>query len=152
MLKLFEPTHFFTWFADPILCGNWLDNGPTNGLEFSTVRDSNSFYNSTGGGIYVAGVFRELISILCIVHTLYNYKRSYFYDLVQILILNKCFQEGTSNYFKGLMLILCYLIVAASFFVHVDPDSSKYFVWHSTSTTIPKLFHQFYWFLGVMVN
>lgn len=32
-------------------------------------------------------------------------------------------QEGTSNYFKGLMLILCYLIVAASFFVHVDPKS-----------------------------
>lgn len=29
-------------------------------------------------------------------------------------------QEGTSNYFKGLMLILCYLIVAASFFVHED--------------------------------
>jgi hypothetical protein len=34
-------------------------------------------------------------------------------------------QEGTSNYFKGLMLILCYLIVAASFFVHVDPTASK---------------------------
>ncbi|CAM8903624.1 unnamed protein product [Rhodiola kirilowii] len=32
-------------------------------------------------------------------------------------------QEGTSNYFKGLMLILCYVIVAASFFVHVDPKS-----------------------------
>ena len=31
-------------------------------------------------------------------------------------------QEGTSNYFKGLMLILCYLIVAASFFVHEDPQ------------------------------
>jgi hypothetical protein len=24
------------------------------------------------------------------------------------------------------MLILCYLIVGASFFVHVDPDASKY--------------------------
>lgn len=35
-------------------------------------------------------------------------------------------QEGTSNYFKGLMLILCYLIVAASFFVHVDPNAGKY--------------------------
>ncbi|WJZ98405.1 hypothetical protein VitviT2T_016931 [Vitis vinifera] len=32
-------------------------------------------------------------------------------------------QEGTSNYFKGLMLIICYLIVAASFFVHIDPTS-----------------------------
>lgn len=31
-------------------------------------------------------------------------------------------QEGTANYFKGLMLILCYLIVAASFYVHVDPE------------------------------
>lgn len=35
------------------------------------------------------------------------------------------FQEGTANYFKGLMLILCYLIVAASFFVHVDPTAGK---------------------------
>ncbi|KAL6329902.1 hypothetical protein AAG906_039817 [Vitis piasezkii] len=32
-------------------------------------------------------------------------------------------QEGTSNYFKGIMLIFCYLIVAASFFVHIDPTS-----------------------------
>ncbi|VVB00153.1 unnamed protein product [Arabis nemorensis] len=31
------------------------------------------------------------------------------------------FAEGTSNYLKGLVLILCYLIVAASFFVHEDP-------------------------------
>ncbi|KAJ7962711.1 Vacuolar cation/proton exchanger [Quillaja saponaria] len=38
------------------------------------------------------------------------------YSLIIAFIL----QEGTSNYFKGLMLILCYLIVAASFFVHVD--------------------------------
>ncbi|KAK6915176.1 Sodium/calcium exchanger membrane region [Dillenia turbinata] len=35
-------------------------------------------------------------------------------------------QEGTSNYFKGLMLILCYLIVAASFFVHVDPTTVNF--------------------------
>ncbi|XVF76954.1 hypothetical protein PTKIN_Ptkin14bG0001500 [Pterospermum kingtungense] len=32
-------------------------------------------------------------------------------------------QEGTSNYFKGLMLIFCYLIVSASYFVHKDPLS-----------------------------
>lgn len=31
-------------------------------------------------------------------------------------------QDGTANYFKGLMLVLCYLIVAASFFVHMDPQ------------------------------
>lgn len=37
--------------------------------------------------------------------------------------LSFCLQEGTSNYFKGLMLIFCYLIVAASFFVHVDPST-----------------------------
>eukprot|EP00256_Glycine_max_P061796 XP_014631075.1 vacuolar cation/proton exchanger 2 isoform X4 [Glycine max] len=28
------------------------------------------------------------------------------------------FVEGTANYFKGLMLILCYLIVATNFYVH----------------------------------
>ncbi|XP_057954739.1 vacuolar cation/proton exchanger 5-like isoform X2 [Malania oleifera] len=40
-----------------------------------------------------------------------------------VLVVAFLLQEGTSNYFKGLMLILCYLIVAASFFVHVDPES-----------------------------
>ncbi|XP_039026960.1 vacuolar cation/proton exchanger 5-like [Hibiscus syriacus] len=32
-------------------------------------------------------------------------------------------QEGTSNYFKGLMLLFCYFLVAASYFVHEDPSS-----------------------------
>ncbi|GMJ02884.1 cation exchanger 5 [Hibiscus trionum] len=32
-------------------------------------------------------------------------------------------QEGTSNYFKGVMLLFCYLLVAASYFVHGDPSS-----------------------------
>ncbi|XP_022771627.1 vacuolar cation/proton exchanger 3-like isoform X2 [Durio zibethinus] len=40
-----------------------------------------------------------------------------------VIVVAFMLQEGTSNYFKGLMLILCYLIVAASFFVHVDLDS-----------------------------
>ncbi|CAA7407440.1 unnamed protein product [Spirodela intermedia] len=39
-----------------------------------------------------------------------------------VLVVAILLQEGTSNYFKGLMLILCYLIVAASFYVHVDPE------------------------------
>lgn len=39
-----------------------------------------------------------------------------------------CLQEGTANYFKGLMLILCYMIVAASFFVHIDPKSIREFL------------------------
>ncbi|XP_043689562.1 vacuolar cation/proton exchanger 3 [Telopea speciosissima] len=42
---------------------------------------------------------------------------------ITVLVVAFLLQEGTSNYFKGLMLILCYLIVAASFFVHVDPSS-----------------------------
>ncbi|CAM8948673.1 unnamed protein product [Rhodiola kirilowii] len=40
-----------------------------------------------------------------------------------VLVVAFMLQEGTSNYFKGLMLILCYVIVAASFFVHVDPSA-----------------------------
>lgn len=32
-------------------------------------------------------------------------------------------QEGKANYFKGLMLVLCYLIVGASFFVHSDKSN-----------------------------
>ncbi|XP_037494018.1 vacuolar cation/proton exchanger 2 isoform X2 [Jatropha curcas] len=43
---------------------------------------------------------------------------------ITVLVVALMLQEGTSNYFKGLMLILCYLIVAASFFVHKDPTSS----------------------------
>ncbi|CAN1298420.1 Vacuolar cation/proton exchanger 2 [Linum perenne] len=42
---------------------------------------------------------------------------------ITVLVVAFMLQEGTSNYFKGLMLILCYLIVAASFFVHVDHSS-----------------------------
>ena len=41
--------------------------------------------------------------------------------LRSLLLLVLSMQEGQSNYFKGLMLILCYIIVAASFFVHIDP-------------------------------
>ncbi|XP_042435846.1 vacuolar cation/proton exchanger 3-like isoform X1 [Zingiber officinale] len=41
---------------------------------------------------------------------------------ITVLVVTFMLQDGTSNYFKGLMLILCYLIVAASFFVHVDPS------------------------------
>ncbi|XP_018434027.1 vacuolar cation/proton exchanger 5 isoform X2 [Raphanus sativus] len=40
---------------------------------------------------------------------------------ITVIVVAFFIQEGTSNYFKGLMLILCYLIVAASFFVHEDP-------------------------------
>ncbi|KAL3821335.1 hypothetical protein ACJIZ3_007240 [Penstemon smallii] len=45
--------------------------------------------------------------------------------IMTVLVVAFMLQEGTSNYFKGLMLIFCYLIVAASFFVHIDPESIK---------------------------
>lgn len=48
-----------------------------------------------------------------------------------------CLQEGTSNYFKGLMLILCYLIVAASFFVHVDHLPGEFLM--KPTVLLPKL-------------
>ncbi|XAR74037.1 hypothetical protein NMG60_11008191 [Bertholletia excelsa] len=41
---------------------------------------------------------------------------------ITVLVVAFMLQEGTSNYFKGLMLILSYLIVAASFFVHDDSE------------------------------
>ncbi|KAI3871250.1 hypothetical protein MKW98_015150, partial [Papaver atlanticum] len=44
---------------------------------------------------------------------------------ITVLVVAFMLQEGTSNYFKGLMLILCYLIVAASFFVHVDQANDE---------------------------
>ncbi|XP_050205003.1 vacuolar cation/proton exchanger 5-like isoform X2 [Mercurialis annua] len=40
---------------------------------------------------------------------------------ITVIVVAFMLQEGTSNYFKGLMLIFCYLIVSASFFVHMDP-------------------------------
>ncbi|KVH93161.1 Sodium/calcium exchanger membrane region [Cynara cardunculus var. scolymus] len=40
-----------------------------------------------------------------------------------VLVVAFMLQEGTSNYFKGLMLLFCYLIVGASFYVHLDPES-----------------------------
>ncbi|KAL2457390.1 Vacuolar cation/proton exchanger 5 [Forsythia ovata] len=42
---------------------------------------------------------------------------------ITVLVVAFMLQEGKSNYFKGLMLILCYLIVAASFFVHIDQSN-----------------------------
>ncbi|KAK4594172.1 hypothetical protein RGQ29_018022 [Quercus rubra] len=42
---------------------------------------------------------------------------------ITVLVVAFMVQDGTSNYLKGLMLVLCYLIVAASFFVHIDPSS-----------------------------
>ncbi|VFQ79131.1 unnamed protein product [Cuscuta campestris] len=42
---------------------------------------------------------------------------------MSVIVVAFMLQEGTSNYFKGLMLLLCYLIVAASFYVHMDPMS-----------------------------
>ncbi|CAH9107510.1 unnamed protein product [Cuscuta europaea] len=42
---------------------------------------------------------------------------------MSVIVVAFMLQEGTSNYFKGLMLLLCYLIVAASFYVHMDPKS-----------------------------
>eukprot|EP01018_Ginkgo_biloba_P026900 Gb_15088 [translate_table: standard] len=42
---------------------------------------------------------------------------------ITVIVVAFMLQEGTSNYFKGLMLILCYMIVAASFFVHIDPGN-----------------------------
>ncbi|KAK6157114.1 hypothetical protein DH2020_011362 [Rehmannia glutinosa] len=45
--------------------------------------------------------------------------------IMTVLVVAFMLQEGTSNYFKGLMLLLCYLIVAASFFVHIDPESVR---------------------------
>ncbi|XP_065861862.1 vacuolar cation/proton exchanger 5-like [Euphorbia lathyris] len=42
---------------------------------------------------------------------------------ITVLVVAFFLQEGTSNYFKGLMLILCYVIVAASFYVHEDSNS-----------------------------
>ncbi|XP_039027966.1 vacuolar cation/proton exchanger 5-like [Hibiscus syriacus] len=43
---------------------------------------------------------------------------------ITVIVVAFFLQEGTSNYFKGLMLILCYLMVAASFFAHEDPTST----------------------------
>ncbi|CAK9144710.1 unnamed protein product [Ilex paraguariensis] len=42
---------------------------------------------------------------------------------ITVLVVAFMLKEGISNYFIGLMLILCYLMVAASLFVHVDPSN-----------------------------
>jgi len=42
---------------------------------------------------------------------------------ITVIVVAFMVQDGSANYLKGLMLILCYLIVAASFFVHVDPTT-----------------------------
>ncbi|CAN1857046.1 Vacuolar cation/proton exchanger 2 [Linum perenne] len=46
---------------------------------------------------------------------------------ITVIVVAFFLQEGTSNYFKGLMLILCYVIIAASFYVHEDPSAEEGF-------------------------
>ncbi|EOY11880.1 Cation exchanger 5, putative isoform 2 [Theobroma cacao] len=43
--------------------------------------------------------------------------------VMTVLFVAFLMQEGTANYFKGLMLLFSYLIVSASYFVHEDPSS-----------------------------
>lgn len=43
---------------------------------------------------------------------------------ITVMVVTVLLQEGVANYFKGLMLVLCYLIVAASFFVHLDVEET----------------------------
>ncbi|KAI5406638.1 vacuolar cation/proton exchanger 3 isoform X2 [Lathyrus oleraceus] len=42
---------------------------------------------------------------------------------MSVIIVAFMLQNGASNYFKGIVLILCYLIVSAGFFEHIDPMS-----------------------------
>lgn len=42
-----------------------------------------------------------------------------------VIVVAFMLQEGKANYFKGLMLVLCYLIVGASFFVHSDNSNEE---------------------------
>nr|KAJ0188793.1 hypothetical protein LSAT_V11C900506400 [Lactuca sativa] len=47
--------------------------------------------------------------------------------IMTVLVVAFMLQDGTSNYFKGVMLVFCYLIDAASFFVYIDPLSIHLF-------------------------
>ncbi|CAN1780401.1 Vacuolar cation/proton exchanger 5 [Linum perenne] len=42
---------------------------------------------------------------------------------IAVVIVVFTLQEGTSSYIKGIMLMICYTIVAASFYVHIDVHS-----------------------------
>uniref|UniRef100_A0A1D1ZL20 Vacuolar cation/proton exchanger n=1 Tax=Anthurium amnicola TaxID=1678845 RepID=A0A1D1ZL20_9ARAE len=44
---------------------------------------------------------------------------------ITVLVVAILLQEGTSNYSKGMLLVLCYTIVAASFFLHTDATSTN---------------------------
>ncbi|KAH7405569.1 hypothetical protein KP509_15G076100 [Ceratopteris richardii] len=44
---------------------------------------------------------------------------------ITVIVVAFMLQEGKANYFKGLMLVLCYLIVGASFYVHSDSTSEE---------------------------
>lgn len=96
-----------------------MDDGPADGLELSSLRDRKPLNDGTGCRVFVAGTkimyqhSSTPLSCFCM--------NSLFYFSLN-------FQDGTSNCLKGLMLFLCYLIVAASFYVHSDQDpDGKFF-------------------------
>ncbi|KAM0823987.1 hypothetical protein ACQ4PT_070502 [Festuca glaucescens] len=63
--------------------------------------------------------------------------------LMTVLVVAFLLQDGTSNCLKGLMLFLCYLIVAASFYVHSDQDpDGKLFTSELSAAIIPSIKHK----------
>ena len=105
-------------FLDPIMCSDWMDYGNENGFRFSNLRNRNSYGYGHCGGFPPSGeLWRRVGKRRVKGYTSCCELGSNIYDA--------CWQEGKSNYFKGLMLILCYLIVAASFFVHHDRSNSS---------------------------
>ncbi len=64
-------------------------------------------------------------------------------------------QDGTANYFKGLMLVLCYSIVGASFFVHLDHSEWFDSRCNSSNSELPQhviLMHQACWNLFCTIS
>ena len=39
-----------------------------------------------------------------------------------VLVVTFYIQDGQSNWLKGVVLLLCYVVISASFFVHTDPS------------------------------
>ncbi|KAK7814784.1 vacuolar cation/proton exchanger 5 [Quercus suber] len=90
-------TQIALFVVDSFFRSPWLDYGASYGLKLSAFRDNYTCCIRLSSSLNAAGLF-------------FSDRKANLDDL-----------EGTSHYFKRLILLLSYLIVAASFFVH---DSS----------------------------
>lgn len=94
-------------------CHCSLDRGYSNGSWLQAHRDRLSLRLSNSDSIHPPGTHTHIL------HTLHSHHWWTFK-----LITSRPLQDGSSHYLKGILLLLCYIVIGACFFVTRQPAST----------------------------